>query len=174
MSAREVILSPYDVAQTYIGIEEKEGKEQSYDIMAWLTRFNSWPNRDEIPWCSAFVTEVAIRCRCNFSTSLKARSWLGVGEVIEYPLLGDVVILRRGEGGGPEDMDSPGHVGFFAGFSQTEPGSNRGYIHILGGNQNNGVNVRPYPKSDVLGYRNITITRAMRQFGGHGIGSTMA
>jgi len=60
------------------------------------------------------------------------------------------VILRRGQGEqpGPDVIDAPGHVGFFAGVSG-------GSILVLGGNQSDAVNVKAFPADSVLGIRRL-------------------
>ena len=79
------------------------------------------------------------------SGKANARSLLSAGKEIkeEDVKVGDIVILWRGSKNG-----WMGHVGFVAGFVGDE-------VKILGGNQNNAVNIRNYPKSRVLGYRRI-------------------
>lgn len=84
-----------------------------------------------------------------------ARSWLSVGEPIEFrdaePGF-DVVILQRGGGNqpGPDDLTAPGHVGFFAGWAN---GVER--VQVLGGNQGNKVSIVSYPSERILGLRRL-------------------
>lgn len=146
-------ITAYDIAQRFVGISELPGDEDNPFIMSMLRLDNSWPQRDETPWCSAYVNYVAWLLRLPRSKSLMARSWLNVGfpKDLDYAKPGfDVVILKRGSGNqpGPTVINAPGHVGFYAGVS-----SNR--IYVLGGNQSNAVNVSSYAKSRLLGVRSL-------------------
>lgn len=58
--------------------------------------------------------------------------------------MGDVVIINR-----PNNNPPTRHVGFFAGFGKD------GEIKILGGNQNDEVNVTVFNTSDVIGIRRV-------------------
>jgi uncharacterized protein (TIGR02594 family) len=109
---------------------------------------------DTVPWCSSFVNAICWMLRLPRSKSAAARSWLLVGRAV--PLhdaqVGDVVILRRGGNTqGPEVIAAPGHVGLFAGADLT-----RGVVHVLGGNQSDGVSVAGFKAVDVLGVRRLT------------------
>jgi hypothetical protein len=63
----------------------------------------------------------------------------------------DVVIFKRGSGNqpGPDVIEAPGHVGFFAGRE-----GNR--VLVLGGNQSDSVNVSRYPSRRLLGIRRLS------------------
>jgi hypothetical protein len=85
------------------------------------------------------VNYVAWLLRLPRSKGLRARSWLAVGEPIaleEAESGYDVVVLKRGAGEqpGPEVMDAPGHVGFFAGVEGQD-------VLLLGGNPGDSVTV---------------------------------
>ena len=59
--------------------------------------------------------------------------------------MGDVVIINRPK----KDQPDTRHVAFFAGFD------NEGKIKLLGGNQNDEVNVSSYDVADVIGIRRV-------------------
>lgn len=146
-------MTPYQLAQRYIGLREVPGISSNPEILKMLQLDETWPNGDEVPWCSAFVNFIAWNLRLPRSKSLVARSWLRVGQVV--PLASgaigyDVVILSRGDGGQPgaDITNAPGHVGFFAGLDGND-------ISILGGNQNNEVNIAPYSRNRFLGLRRL-------------------
>ena len=67
----------------------------------------------------------------------------------------DVVILSRGDGlqPGPEVLDAPGHVGFFAGFVPAPDG--RHLVQVLAGNQGNQVSIQNFPAERILGIRRV-------------------
>lgn len=105
------------------------------------------PPSDEISWCSAFLHWCAAQeglDRPPVRAAPAARSWLHVGMPVTSPMLGDVVVLTRGNPGG-----WTGHVGLYLADSG-------GVVHVLGGNQGNEVNASTYPVARVLGYRRLT------------------
>ena len=59
--------------------------------------------------------------------------------------MGDVVIINRPK----KDQPDTRHVAFFAGFDED------GKIKLLGGNQNDEVNVSSYDVADVIGIRRV-------------------
>ena len=143
---------PFSIAQRFVGIEEVGGAVDNPQIMAMLKPDNNWPDHDEVPWCSAFVNYICWLLRLPRSKSLRARSWLWVGSAVPVSeaKVGDIVVLKRGKGEqpGPEVLDAPGHVGFFAGLSDQ-------FVEVLGGNQGDTVKVSRYPKKNILGIRRI-------------------
>lgn len=151
MIGRTVQTGPFDLAMRFVGVSEVPGSKDNPAILAMLRLDNDWPESDEVPWCSGFVNVVAWLLRLPRSKSLRARSWLNVGCVVGMPELGDIVVLTRGKSApGPEDTTAPGHVGFYAGFS--DDGLT---VYVLGGNQDNSVSVKGYSASRVLGFRRI-------------------
>jgi uncharacterized protein (TIGR02594 family) len=145
--------SAFEIAQRFVGMKEVPGKQDNPLILAMLKLDGTWPDHDEVPWCSAFLNFVCWLLRLPRSKSLRARSWLEVGRLvpIEEARVGfDVVILQRGTGDqpGPEVIDAPGHVGLFAGLTN-------GDVLLLGGNQGDKVCVSHYPQSRVLGVRRL-------------------
>ncbi len=154
----KISLTAFELAQRFIGTSEVSGKVANQQIMAMLKLDAHWPQGDEVPWCSGFVNYICWLLRLPRSKSLMARSWLQVGEAIppyateiEQPEVGfDVVILKRGGSTepGPEVVDAPGHVGFFAGFQKP-------YVMLLGGNQGDQVCTAPYRANLILGVRRL-------------------
>lgn len=150
---RHIETNPFIVAQRFIGTKEVRGKVDNPQIMAMLNLDNAWPEHDEVPWCSAFANYVCWLLRLPRSKNLRARSWLLVGEAVEEldaEVGSDVVIIKRGSGDqpGPEVIEAPGHVGFFAGVDGD-------FIHMLGGNQGDGVSVARFPRDQLLGIRRL-------------------
>ncbi len=150
-------ITAFQLAQRFIGIKEISGEMDNPQIVAMLKLDVSWPEGDEVPWCSAFVNYIAWLLRLPRSKSLRARSWLEVGEPVifsEVKVGFDIIILKRGSGvqPGPEVIKAPGHVGFYAGKSETANNFRR---HILGGNQSNSVTINEYDVNRVLGYRRL-------------------
>ena len=153
MTYTSIPVTAFSLAQRFVGVKEVSGEASNPHILAMLKLDSKWPKGDETPWCSALANYVCWLLRLPRSKSLRARSWLDVGVpvALDEAIAGfDVVILKRGTGKqpGPENTTAPGHVGFFAGVEGK-------HVLVLGGNQKDAVNVRPYPKSRVLGVRRL-------------------
>jgi len=137
MTVLEVALSEY-------GTKEIVGGKHNPEVLKYFHDMgHDWIKTDETAWCSAFINWCAMWADKPFSDKLDARSWLDVGTEVEVPDVGDVVVLWR------ESIGSwKGHVGLF--IRQTDK-----FIYVLGGNQNNQVNIKAYPKNRLLGYRRL-------------------
>lgn len=132
-------------ALSQYGVREIAGKVANPQIIRYFETlgYDGSKLHDETAWCSAFVNWVAKTQNYPYSGKLNARSWLTIGESTAIPALGDLVILWR------ESPDSwKGHVGFF--IKQT-----RRYVYVLGGNQNNSVCIKAYPKNRILDYKKL-------------------
>lgn len=132
-------------AKGEIGVSEISGPEHNKRVLEYLAtcskskggNLGSWgANRDETPWCSAFVNFCVLRSGVEGTRHATARSWLEWGKSCEARP-GAIVVLSR---------DGGGHVGFF-------DHANMGKIFILGGNQNDEVSIRGYDSSRLLDYR---------------------
>lgn len=146
-----ITISPFDLAQRFVGIKEVSGPVANPQILAMLRLDEEGPTDDAVPWCSAFVNYIAWLLSLRRSKSLRARSWLRVGRPIALSLAEvgfDVVILNRGGSTSPDVLESPGHVGFFA-------GREGGFVLMLGGNQGDSVSVARFKVEDVLGVRRL-------------------
>ena len=150
---KKVEISAYELAQRCVGIKEVDGTTSNPQILAMLRLNDTWPEDDAVPWCSAFANYVAWLLRLPRSKSLRARSWLLIGEVIDLQAAEpgfDIVVFKRGSGTqpGPDVIDAPGHVGFYAGVEGTK-------VLVLGGNQGNSVSLASYSKKRLLGIRRL-------------------
>lgn len=115
------------------------------EIIRFFTEIGQrWVHTDETAWCSAFINYLAKINNIEMSGKLNARSWLRVGEDIFEPEVGDIVVFWR-----EHPVNSwKGHVGLF--IAQEDD-----FIHCLGGNQSNQVNITKYPEHRVLGFRRL-------------------
>jgi len=131
-------------ALKYYGEKEEKGSQTNWLILKWVKRYiPSVKDDGDYAWCSIFINEIAKECNLEYTDSALARSWLNVGEEVEEPEMGNVVILWR------DSKDSQwGHVGLYV----KEDSSS---IYVLGGNQNNQISIAKYPKSRLLGYRKL-------------------
>ena len=146
-------ITAYELAQRFVGIKEVPGSTANPQILAMLNLDNKWPEDDSVPWCAAFMNYIAWLLRIPRSKSLRARSWLLVGEPIflsDAKVGFDVVILKRGGANqpGPSVIKAKGHVGWYAGFINEQ-------VLLLGGNQGDSVSVKGYDKSRVIGVRRL-------------------
>ena len=139
-------MNTINIALSQYGVTESPGDAHNKIILNYFKDIGkSWITTDETAWCSAFVNWVALKANKQQSSALTARSWLKVGESVQSPKIGDVVVFWR------ESKKSwKGHVGFFVGYSQ-----NKNYIYCLGGNQNNQVNIKAYPTYRLLEFRTL-------------------
>ncbi len=102
-------------------------------------------NSDSIPWCSVFMNWIAMKAGYERTNKANARSWLSVGNSVEQPEPGDVVIFWR------ESINSwKGHVGLFVGYSRDLT-----RVYCLGGNQNDQVGISAYGNDRVIGFRRL-------------------
>jgi uncharacterized protein (TIGR02594 family) len=132
------------------GVKEKAGVQINDQRILWYHDTTTLDAQtDEVPWCSSFVNWCMKEAGIERTKSAMARSWLEWGRVIHEPAHGCVIILKRGGGNqpGPDVVKAPGHVGFYVGHGCSSE------VLVLGGNQANAVNVRPYSEDRVLGYR---------------------
>lgn len=96
---------------------------------------------DDTAWCTAFMNWCLLQAGYKGTGKLNARSFLTYGSETKKPVLGDIVVLWR------DDPNSwTGHVGLFVAMSDTS-------VWVLGGNQDNMVNIKAFPKSQILSFR---------------------
>ncbi|PQJ69115.1 MULTISPECIES: C40 family peptidase [Polaribacter] len=138
------------VAINEIGVKEIAGSRHSKRILEYAKESGfPWVNDDETPWCSIFMNWVTKKAGLKNSNSAAARSWLNVGESVNNPEPGDVVVYYRG------DFNSwQGHVGIFMGFS-----ADGSRIYTLGGNQLDAVSISAYAADKLLGFRRLNPSR---------------
>lgn len=147
-------VTAFQLAQRYVGVVRERPGEKHHPLIQWwlsLCFDGDLDLPDETSWCSVFVSAIAWDLRLPRSKSARARSWLLVGLPIRLdqaqPAF-DVVVLRRGTKHGPEVIDAPGHVGFYAAHDKTR-------VTVLGGNQANAVSLAKFDVNDVLGVRRL-------------------
>jgi uncharacterized protein (TIGR02594 family) len=127
------------IARKYIGLTEIPGKAHNPTIIRWLTELKAWWKEDETPWCGTFVAAVLREAGLVVPKHwYRAKAYLDYGVAPPNPFLGSIVVFER-KGGG--------HVGFVVGVDE------RDRIMVLGGNQANAVNVQPFDRSRVAGFR---------------------
>ena len=149
---KKIEITAYQIAERFLGLKEVKGAVDNPQILAMLKLDNQWPQNDETPWCSAFVNYVAWLLRLPRSKDLRARSWINTGiqgDLSKAEVGFDIVVLTRaGDKSGPEVINAPGHVGFFA-------GRNKDSVLVLGGNQGDQVSVLGFDPGRVLAVRRL-------------------
>jgi len=135
----------YEVALAEKGTKEFSGDRDNPRVVEYLSSVNSLSHQaqrnDETPWCSVFVHWCLAQAGIQGTNSAAARSWLNWGKEVTQPEKGDIVVFWRGKKDGWH-----GHVGFVEKVTAKN-------VYCLGGNQSDAVNIKPYAKSRVLGYR---------------------
>jgi uncharacterized protein (TIGR02594 family) len=148
-------VTAFDLAQRFVGEVKELPGAAHHPFVQWCHHLVGLGHDqpDETAWCSSFANGVAWMLRLPRSKSARARSWLAVGTVIPLSFASpgyDVVVLKRGLGAqpGPDVLDAQGHVGFYAGHTES-------LVHVLGGNQANGVTIQAFPIEQLLGIRRL-------------------
>lgn len=126
-------------AKSYIGLKEIKGDVAAPEIVQfWKDIKNSGLKDDETPWCAGFVGACLEQVGIKSTRSAASQSYLNWGEVLSKPIMGCIVVFKR---------DGGGHVGFVMGKDQN------GNIMVLGGNQSDAVNIKPFKTERIVGYR---------------------
>lgn len=118
------------------------GTENNNEVLKYYKEIGcEWVDDDDIAWCAAFLNWCLFKAEKQFLGSLRARDFLNYGIETKNPSMGDIVVLWR------VSHESPyGHCGIF--IKKTE-----NTVYILGGNQQNSVNISPYHITQVLAYK---------------------
>jgi uncharacterized protein (TIGR02594 family) len=123
------------------GVDEIRGSRDNPRIVEYHQSTTLKATDDETPWCSSFVNWCVQEAGLQGTRSASARSWLRWGQDLHgEPRLGCIVVLKRGTN------PAQGHVGFYFGDAGDR-------LLLLGGNQNNQVNISSFRKTSVLSYR---------------------
>ncbi|MDP7150213.1 MAG: TIGR02594 family protein [Paracoccaceae bacterium] len=136
-------MTPFEIAQSYIGTTEGLGPEDNPAIMdMYASVGHDWVEHDSVAWCAAFVGHCLEKAGLSSTRRLNARSYLQWGIPVDLAdaQTGDIVVFSR------SSKAWQGHVGFFV----KAAGS---MIEVLGGNQSDAVNIQRYAKSRLLGVR---------------------
>jgi uncharacterized protein (TIGR02594 family) len=123
------------IARSYVGVREVPGAKHNGTILGWLSRLKAWWKDDETPWCGVFVAECMRQAGITDlpKTWMRASSWglWGANLRTTHVAPGAILVFTRRGGG---------HVGFYVGEDKL-------FYYVLGGNQNNMVNVAKIAKA---------------------------
>ena len=133
----------------YDTLEEVGGKESNPQLLVIIKKYVPTANDDSTTsWCSIILMYALENYFDIKGANPAARSWLKVGTPTKTPTPGNsIVVLWRVN---PNSWQ--GHVGIYMG----EDPKNKNRILIKGGNQSNKITTASYPKSQILGYVNLT------------------
>jgi uncharacterized protein (TIGR02594 family) len=120
-----------------IGVAERKGKHNANPrILEYFKASRFWGRDDsgaKNAWCGSFVAWVMKQNNIQpVAKAYRAKQWKRFGKKIDQPVYGAIGIKSR-KGGG--------HVAFIVG--QSQDGTK---YYMLGGNQNNKVQISEYPK----------------------------
>ena len=129
------------IALAEVGQEEVAGAASNPRIVEYHQSTKLKATDDDVPWCAAFVNWVLMNAGLPFTKSAAALSFLDWGIKVKTPKYGDLVVFDYGHG--------RGHVGFYV-------GERDGKISVLGGNQDDSVNVKQFTLSSYdIEYRRL-------------------
>lgn len=141
-------MEPFKIALSQYGVKEIAGFLHSAEVLKYSKDIGlKTVKDDETAWCAIFVNWCLWKAGRPHTGSAMARSFLTYGAETTVPEINDIVVLWRIAKTSPY-----GHVGFFVKKDKHD-------VWILGGNQNNEVNITKYPLSQVLQYRLVPKTK---------------
>jgi uncharacterized protein (TIGR02594 family) len=126
----------YEIARRELGVKELQGIADNPRIVEYHSTTTLRATDDEVPWCSSFVNWCVHKAGYVPTKSAAARSWAKWGVQIAKPVKGCIVVMTRTGGG---------HVGFYEDHDAST-------VSVLGGNQDDAVNVRKYRIARVIAY----------------------
>lgn len=135
-------LAHIKLARSYIGTAETKGAKHNPKIIELRTAARTGIKNDDDAWCSDFHCGVLEKSGHVSARSAASRANLNWGQKLAGPAYGATVVFWRGSRSGWQ-----GHVGFVVGRDR------HGNLMVLGGNQSDAVNIKPFSVSRVLGYR---------------------
>ena len=166
-------MTPYEIAQGYIGATEGPGPENNPTIMEMYASVgHDWVEHDTVAWCAAFVGHCLERAGIRSTRKLTARSYLNWGIPVEIAdaQQGDICVIPRGR------SSWQGHVFFIDRIEGA-------WVWGLGGNQSDAVNIKRYPVSKLLEVRRAgnvapsvmlsveAVQRRLKDLGYHEVGN---
>jgi uncharacterized protein (TIGR02594 family) len=144
---RQTELSWVAAGRAKEGTQEIKGAKHSPIILSMLevafkaTNQKQWINDDETAWCGTFIAYCMAKANLELHVPkafYRAKDWASVGTSLNKPAYGCIVVFNR---------DGGGHVGIVVGKDK------HGNLMVLGGNQSNAVNIKPFSTSRVIAYR---------------------
>lgn len=137
------MMKPFDVALTHLGQQEIRDRKA---LMQFMKQFNIIVNPAVTPWCAGFVNacERAGGNPGNGSLSSQSFKTYGTKVLSKDAQKGDIIVFNWGD-------PNHGHVTFLDHFK--DDGTT---LVCLGGNQNDEVNYKTYPRASIVAIRRYT------------------
>ena len=134
------------IASKEINVRETAGTDITPRIREYAEKAGfDWYTSDETPWCSVFLNWAATEAGLERSKDARAASWEHIGVATDYPEPGDIALFS------PSISETRiTHVGIFTGYS-----ADKQRIYVLGGNQNNEVNISAFSALTLVGFRRL-------------------
>lgn len=129
------------IARREIGVRERHGDAHNSRILQYHDATRLHAKADEVPWCAAFVCWVLERAGFASTRSAAAASYATYGQPCEL-VPGAIVVFGKAD----PDAGGTGHVAFCVGVDGED-------VLVLGGNQNDQVNIARRPKSRIVAVR---------------------
>jgi uncharacterized protein (TIGR02594 family) len=130
----------------WIGTEEPQGAAD-YPILEWAQEEGGEIAKDykhdSIPWCSLYANMILKKVGLNGTETLWALDWNEWGVKLSGPAVGAFAPMKRTT----PDGQVAGHIVVIVGRD------NAGNFLVLGGNQDDAVNIRSVPLERLLSYR---------------------
>lgn len=132
-----------EVARKYEGVREVKGPRANPIVLGWLQnegKGKSWVKDDATPWCGGFQAGVFSEAGLAAiipAEPLRAKSWASVGVSLNGPRLGAIYVRKRPGGH---------HVALVERWNAT-------HVWVLGGNQDDSVNVSCFARDEDDVYR---------------------
>ncbi len=143
----------YIFALGEISVKEARGSADHPRVVWYHSHTAAGEASDATPWCSSFVCACLEECGVRSTRSKAAKSYLSYGDdVIDNPTFGDIVVMDRG---GWFKGSNLHHVAFWAGETAT-------HVILLGGNQDDMVCKKEYPKGQVEAIRRPKATQGAK------------
>jgi uncharacterized protein (TIGR02594 family) len=130
----------YEEAQRLRGLKEVQGRGSNPTLIDWGRDMDLQYPSDDIPWCGLFVGHciaATLPTEPLPNNPLGARNWQKFGKKTA-PSPGAILVFWR-----ESKSSGKGHVGFY----ESEDSDT---YHVLGGNQNDMVNIARVPKARFL------------------------
>lgn len=124
------------------GTIEVPGKRNNPMILRWAKSIGLGEvyKADSVAWCGLTVAYAAAQAGWDHAprgNALWARNWALWGSAADRPMLGDVLVFVRGNGG---------HVGLYVAEDASA-------FHVIGGNQGDSVSIKRIAKTRLLAAR---------------------
>lgn len=129
------------IARREIGQREKSGPMHNARILQYFRATSYHADADEIPWCAAYVNFCLEQAGVRGTKRANASSFATWGDSCDLKD-GAVVVFGKHD----PDAGGTGHVAFCVGVEAR-------YVLVLGGNQNNAVNIARRERDRIVAVR---------------------